>query len=180
MGRSLIFSTNFALRFSQKPRSILPPSLPSQSIPLNSRQQLQNGSQRFGLSIPKPARTLCTKAVLSEIPNQKQYVKVGAQSTGPIPASQLIEVVEKAAKTGAEVCSLSLFCASLDVLALLEFCKFRRKPNHICILSCPINVVHPNIWTWGYPIKKRSKKIDLVYVPSFFYCDDFLILLCTM
>ncbi|PRQ30008.1 putative inositol-phosphate phosphatase [Rosa chinensis] len=103
MGRSLVFSTNFALRFSQKPRSILPPSLPSHSISLNSRQQLQHGSQRFGLSFSKPTRTLCTKAVLSEIPNQKQYVKVGAQSVGPIPASQLIEVVEKAAKTGAEV-----------------------------------------------------------------------------
>lgn len=41
--------------------------------------------------------------MLSEIPNQKQYPKIGAQSTGPIPPGQLIQVVETAAKTGAEV-----------------------------------------------------------------------------
>ncbi|KAK9937130.1 hypothetical protein M0R45_013941 [Rubus argutus] len=103
MGRSLVFSTNIPLRFSQTPRSILPPNLPSHYLSLHSRQQLQLGFQRFGLSIPKPTRPLCTKAVLSEIPNPKQYVKVGAQSIGHIPASQLVEVVEKAAKTGAEV-----------------------------------------------------------------------------
>jgi len=44
------------------------------------------------------------RAVLAET----QYPKVGAQSTGPIPAKQLIGVVEKAAKTGAEVLSFSL------------------------------------------------------------------------
>lgn len=123
MGRSLVFSTNISLRFSQTPRSILPPNPPSHSLSLNSRQQLQHGFQRFGLSIPKPTRPLCTKSVLSEIPNPKQYVKVGAQSIGHIPASQLIEVVEKAAETGAEVCSLSLFVASLKVPALLESCN---------------------------------------------------------
>ncbi|CAL9016221.1 unnamed protein product [Prunus brigantina] len=103
MGRSLVFSPNLPVRFSQIPRSILPPNQPNQSLSLNSREQLQHGFQRFGLSFAKPTRTLCTKAVLSEIPNQKMYVKVGAKSTGPIPISQLIEVVEKAAKTGAEV-----------------------------------------------------------------------------
>ncbi|ONI11514.1 hypothetical protein PRUPE_4G110600 [Prunus persica] len=103
MGRSLVFSPNLPVRFSQIPRSILPPNQPNQSLSLNSREQLQHGFQRFGLSFAKPTRTLCTKAVLSEIPNQKLYVKVGAKSTGPIPISQLIEVVEKAAKTGAEV-----------------------------------------------------------------------------
>lgn len=56
-----------------------------------------------------PSRTLfTTKAVISEVPNQKLYPKVGALSTGPIPPTQLIQVVETAAKTGAEVCSLSL------------------------------------------------------------------------
>ncbi|XP_062096465.1 phosphatase IMPL1, chloroplastic [Humulus lupulus] len=48
--------------------------------------------------------TLCTKAIISGLPNQKHpYPKVGAHSTGSIPASQLIQVVEFAAKTGAEV-----------------------------------------------------------------------------
>ncbi|CAN6545808.1 unnamed protein product [Malus baccata var. baccata] len=48
-------------------------------------------------------RSLCTKAVLSGIPSQELYVKVGAKSTGPIPIGQLVGVVEKAAKTGAKV-----------------------------------------------------------------------------
>ncbi|XP_009376387.1 phosphatase IMPL1, chloroplastic [Pyrus x bretschneideri] len=103
MGRSLVFSPNVPLRISQIPRSILPPNRPNHSLLLNSKQKLQYGFQRFGLSIAKPARSLCTKAVLSEIPNQELYVKVGANSTGPIPIGQLVGVVEKAAKTGAEV-----------------------------------------------------------------------------
>ncbi|KAL9375728.1 hypothetical protein Peur_032607 [Populus x canadensis] len=47
----------------------------------------------------KLARNVCTKAALSEM----KYPKVAASSTGPIPPSQLIQVVETAAKTGAEV-----------------------------------------------------------------------------
>lgn len=41
-----------------------------------------------------------TKAVLSE---QTQFPKVAAKSTGPIPPAHLIQVVETAASTGAEV-----------------------------------------------------------------------------
>ncbi|KAM1917316.1 hypothetical protein ACFX13_036932 [Malus domestica] len=103
MGRSLVFSTNVPLRISQIPRSILPPNRPSYSLFLNPKQKLQHGFQRFGLSIAKPTKSLCTKAVLSGIPNHELYVKVGAKSTGPIPIGQLVGVVEKAAKTGAEV-----------------------------------------------------------------------------
>ncbi|XP_070677691.1 phosphatase IMPL1, chloroplastic-like [Malus domestica] len=100
---SLIFSPNLPLRISQIPRSNLPPNRPDYSLLLNSKQKLQHGLQRFGLSIAKPTRSLCTKAVFSEIPNPELYVKVGAKSTGPIPIGQLVGVVEKAAKTGAEV-----------------------------------------------------------------------------
>ncbi|GAB2298203.1 Phosphatase impl1, chloroplastic [Dionaea muscipula] len=50
-------------------------------------------------AMPSATPSLCTKAVLS----QTQFCRIGAQSTGPIPADQLIEVVERAAKTGAEV-----------------------------------------------------------------------------
>lgn len=49
--------------------------------------------------MPSKRASFSIRAVLSET----QFPKVGAQSTGPIPASQLIGVVEKAAKTGAEV-----------------------------------------------------------------------------
>ncbi|KAJ3708321.1 hypothetical protein LUZ61_012026 [Rhynchospora tenuis] len=42
-------------------------------------------------------------AVVSESTSKKIFPKVAAESTGPIPASQLLQVVESAAKTGAEV-----------------------------------------------------------------------------
>ncbi|CAN1847355.1 Phosphatase IMPL1, chloroplastic [Linum perenne] len=48
-------------------------------------------------------RNLCTKAVISEVPYQSRYRKMGASSTGSIPLNQLIQVVEIAAKTGSEV-----------------------------------------------------------------------------
>ncbi|KAL4579576.1 hypothetical protein LXL04_015728 [Taraxacum kok-saghyz] len=49
-------------------------------------------------------RSITTKAVLSETPYQNlKYSKIGALSTGPIPSAQLLESVEIAAKTGAEV-----------------------------------------------------------------------------
>lgn len=48
-------------------------------------------------------KALSTKAVLSEVPNQNQYFKVGAESTGPVPSDQLLDVIETAAKTGAQV-----------------------------------------------------------------------------
>ncbi|XP_052486822.1 phosphatase IMPL1, chloroplastic isoform X2 [Gossypium raimondii] len=40
---------------------------------------------------------------MSEASNQRKYPKVGAKSTGSIPPSELIEVVEAAARAGAEV-----------------------------------------------------------------------------
>ncbi|KAF7121163.1 hypothetical protein RHSIM_Rhsim13G0131200 [Rhododendron simsii] len=58
----------------------------------------------FNSSTPSSSSS-CTKAVLSpEIPNQKKnYSKVAAESTGPIPFNQLLPVVETAATTGAQV-----------------------------------------------------------------------------
>ena len=38
-----------------------------------------------------------------KFPTRKSTPKIGAQSTGPIPPSQLIQVVEIAAKIGADV-----------------------------------------------------------------------------
>ncbi|KAK9267907.1 hypothetical protein L1049_010344 [Liquidambar formosana] len=101
--------TNIPLKFSQKPRSILSLNHTNQSLSLSFSKNcaLQHGSCRTrsfnNNNISTRTGTLCTRAVLSEIPNQKQYPKMGAQSTGPIPPNQLIQVVETAAKTGAEV-----------------------------------------------------------------------------
>jgi myo-inositol-1(or 4)-monophosphatase len=103
MVRSMVFSTSFPLRFSPIPRSIPPQIQPNQRLPLNFTNKIRHGFEGIRFLRAKPGRELCTKAVLSEIPNQKQYPKIGAQSTGPIPPSQLIQVVEIAAKTGAEV-----------------------------------------------------------------------------
>ncbi|KAK1307878.1 hypothetical protein QJS10_CPA09g00909 [Acorus calamus] len=57
-------------------------------------------SYSAALGPPNPA----TRAVISEAPTEKpQYPKIAAESTGPIPPAQLIQVVEAAAKSGAEV-----------------------------------------------------------------------------
>ncbi|KDP23150.1 hypothetical protein JCGZ_00142 [Jatropha curcas] len=90
------------LRFSHIPRSFPPSNYLNQCFPQRYSENSQCGYGSIHLKL-KPKRNLCTKAVVSEFPNQKQYPKVGAQSTGPIPTSQLIQVVETAAKTGAEV-----------------------------------------------------------------------------
>lgn len=51
----------------------------------------------------KPTMGLQARAVLSELPNERRYPKVAAESTGPVPAAELLQVVEAAAKAGAEV-----------------------------------------------------------------------------
>ncbi|KAL0398135.1 UNVERIFIED_CONTAM: Phosphatase IMPL1, chloroplastic [Sesamum radiatum] len=110
MGRCIILSSSTLnpSRFSPKPTSILPferprlsflTSLPANSLPLKCG---------FCRTRPSPSTFRCgkafsTKAVLSETPNQRRYFKVGAESTGPIPSDQLLDVIETAAKTGAQV-----------------------------------------------------------------------------
>ncbi|XP_010276157.1 PREDICTED: phosphatase IMPL1, chloroplastic [Nelumbo nucifera] len=111
MGQSLISSTTFSqsLRHCQIPKSVLPLIQQNLLLPLNftrgycSFRSLEHGFPRIIPCATTPTRRFCTKSLLSEIPNEKRYSKVGAESTGPIPSKQLLEVVENAAKTGAEV-----------------------------------------------------------------------------
>ncbi|GMN60242.1 hypothetical protein TIFTF001_029335 [Ficus carica] len=108
MGKSLFFPTNVPLmRLSQIPTSFSPHHQiqTNLSLPLTScsTKQFPLGFHRILHFNAKPTKALCTKAVISEVPNQKLYPKVGAHSTGSIPTSQLLQVVETAAKTGAEV-----------------------------------------------------------------------------
>ncbi|KAL2935723.1 Phosphatase IMPL1 chloroplastic [Bienertia sinuspersici] len=109
MGRCLTCSSLNPFKFHQLPTSIRTFNHQTQQLSaffsyLGNSKSLKDGI--FGRvislkSTPSSSsrKSLCTKAVLSET----QYPKVGAQSTGPIPGNQLLEVVEKAAKTGAEV-----------------------------------------------------------------------------
>ncbi|GMP71424.1 hypothetical protein CsSME_00029835 [Camellia sinensis var. sinensis] len=109
MGRCLVSSTPTPLRFSQISRSISIFNRPKLTLPSSSfaiphlRRGFRDGFCKTLSFNSMPTRTLCTKAVLSEIPNQKKYSKVASESTGPISSNQLLGVVETAAKTGAEV-----------------------------------------------------------------------------
>ncbi|XVF40048.1 hypothetical protein PTKIN_Ptkin01aG0081200 [Pterospermum kingtungense] len=103
MGRSLVFSTNIPHRFSPTPGSISPRIHPNQYQAQKFTSLFPFGCQKVGILNPNSSRTLGVRALISEVSNQRQYSKVGAKSTGPIPPTQLIQVVETAAKTGAEV-----------------------------------------------------------------------------
>lgn len=119
MGRCLFVPTNVALSFSAIPRlGVYPPNQSSRSLPLSSIIKFRHGFQRVPyLNAQVTTRTLCTKAVISEQP----YTKIGAKSTGPIPPSQLIQVVETAANTGAQVCSLcQLLCGFFCVVWVIS------------------------------------------------------------
>lgn len=130
MGRSLISSTSIPLRFSQIPRSLNPVSYHKLSPPFNFDRFASNriGFRDLGvprnLSLTLPMRRFCTKAVISEFPNEKRYSKIGADSPGPIPAKQLLEAVEIAAKTGAEVRSFPI---------TLFFAHGKKNPFHILL-----------------------------------------------
>eukprot|EP00262_Sarcandra_glabra_P004414 TRINITY_DN15417_c0_g1_i2.p1 TRINITY_DN15417_c0_g1~~TRINITY_DN15417_c0_g1_i2.p1 ORF type:complete len:381 (+),score=56.94 TRINITY_DN15417_c0_g1_i2:232-1374(+) len=110
MGRSLISSTAIPLRFSQTPKSLLPVSHQNLPPPVNVARSSHaivsrhHGVRRvLSVTTTTPSKKFSTKAVLSEIPNEKRYSKIGALSTGTLPANQLLGVVELAAKAGAEV-----------------------------------------------------------------------------
>lgn len=104
MAISIAFSTNTHFPFSPIYRSIssLTPSL---SVRFNATSDYNRG---FPLIRPLDTKLAKTRAALSEISYHKQYPKVGAKSIGPIPPAQLIQVVENAAKAGAEVCDLMM------------------------------------------------------------------------
>ncbi|XP_004233230.1 phosphatase IMPL1, chloroplastic [Solanum lycopersicum] len=93
MGRCLLSSTISSLRICQLPRIRLPVFPKSRST---------NSQYGFCTSL-STGGGFCTKAALSEVGIKKEYSKVAADSTGSIPSSELLKVVEAAAKTGAQV-----------------------------------------------------------------------------
>lgn len=91
------------MRISHLPRSSS--SLPLQN-PFSNRTVTKNfrhGCSRLLFNSLKSTTRFQTKAVVSEVSDQKRYPRIGAKSIGPISPSQLLQVVEAAAKTGAEV-----------------------------------------------------------------------------
>lgn len=99
MALSISFSTNIHCPSSPICRSISSLN-PCVGVLFNARRDYNPGFPLIGSLHTKLAKT---RAALSEISYRKQYPKVGAKSVGPIPPAQLIQVVENAAKTGAEV-----------------------------------------------------------------------------
>ncbi|XP_023520115.1 phosphatase IMPL1, chloroplastic [Cucurbita pepo subsp. pepo] len=99
MALSISFSTNIHCPSSPISRSISSLN-PCVGVLFNARRDYNRGFPLIGSLHTKLAKT---RAALSEISYRKQYPKVGAKSIGPIPPAQLIQVVENAAKTGAEV-----------------------------------------------------------------------------
>ncbi|KAI5667658.1 hypothetical protein M9H77_17511 [Catharanthus roseus] len=105
MGRCLLFSTLTPLKNGQKSFPIRPCDYPTNQL---NRKNLNANSESFkgspnGFYRKLSYRALRTTAVVSEVPNRKQFQRVGAESTGSIPSKELLQVVETAAKTGAQV-----------------------------------------------------------------------------
>nr|AAK62447.1 Unknown protein [Arabidopsis thaliana]AAP37817.1 At1g31190 [Arabidopsis thaliana] len=101
MGRSLIFSGNMSLRISHLPGSSLPLQNPISGRTVN--RTFRYRCTRILSNSFKSTTRLQTKAVLSEVSDQTRYPRIGAKTTGTISPAHLLEVVELAAKTGAEV-----------------------------------------------------------------------------
>ncbi|KAL0695866.1 hypothetical protein Bca4012_063046 [Brassica carinata] len=104
MGRSLIFSGTMSMRITHLPRSSLPLTNPF-SFRTAVTRNFGHGLLCSTISSNsfKSTTTLRTKAVVSEVSDQKHYPIIGAKTTGPISPAHLLQVVEAAAKTGAEV-----------------------------------------------------------------------------
>lgn len=126
MGRSLIFSGSMSMRISHLSRS---------SLPLANQFSFRTVvTKNFGHGLCsrnsfKSTTTLRTKAVVSEVSDQKHYPRIGAKTTGPISPAHLLQVVEAAAKTGAEVQISSLYTYNYpNLLFLLEDWFEKLKP----------------------------------------------------
>lgn len=105
MGKCMLYASVTPFKFIQRPTSIPILRHPNAMSPSNSFSLSSPALNHslIGFSSPVSFKGFCTKAVLSEIPDKKKFFKVGADSTGPIPSAELLQVVESAARTGASV-----------------------------------------------------------------------------
>ncbi|MCD9644974.1 Phosphatase impl1, chloroplastic, partial [Datura stramonium] len=100
MGRCLLSSTVSSFRICQLPRILLPCNLPKLAFSKSCSTHSKFFQHGFCTSFSTGAKI---SAALSEVGNKKEYSKIGADSTGSIPSSELLQVVEAAARTGAQV-----------------------------------------------------------------------------
>lgn len=97
MERSLVLPSPVTpAKLSHNPKSISLLNLPILSLQPSARV-----NRKLHRGLGHGVRTKA--AVASQFQNQKQFPKIAANSTGPIPSAELLRVVETAAKTGAEV-----------------------------------------------------------------------------
>ncbi|KAL5977217.1 hypothetical protein ACLOJK_021559 [Asimina triloba] len=130
MGRAIISSTHLPLKFS-KP---LPASSPNPKLlPLTNALGLRR-------MLPSSTTQFSAKAVLSESPYAKKFAKIGAQSTGPVPAKQLLEAAEKAAKTGAEKGRLA--APKSRAITAKIYSEAQRQYNQGGVVTVSIREVH--------------------------------------
>ncbi|RZR89758.1 hypothetical protein BHM03_00017524 [Ensete ventricosum] len=113
MGRAVLSSSLVSLR----------PRIPAVSKPFLPNST-PNDALRFPSKISRGSRTRA--AAVSESPTGRLFPRVAAESTGPIPAAELLKVVETAARTGAEVLAFStsfyLFLGQLPFEVTALFC----------------------------------------------------------
>ncbi|KAL6546223.1 Phosphatase impl1, chloroplastic [Orobanche minor] len=134
MGWCIIASYSLSpAQFYRKPTSIPSVKLPRFSFLRRLSANSQPLEYGFFRKLPSCRRaSSSTKSVLSEIPNKKQYFKVGAESTGSIPSTQLLGVIETAAKTGAQLCTLiSTEINSLRTNHMLVIMGALNKPRNV-------------------------------------------------
>ncbi|GAB2220311.1 hypothetical protein Droror1_Dr00007955 [Drosera rotundifolia] len=110
MGKCIISSPSTPVRVCKIRTSIqsLNHEKPFISIPISNppRTHLENGLQWWRRGVPFKSNAMASKSLsfsTRAVLAQTQWPRIGADSTGPIPGDQLIGVVERAAKTGAQV-----------------------------------------------------------------------------
>lgn len=168
MGRSLIFTGNMSMRISHLPKSSS--LLPLQN-PFSYRtvtRNLRHGCSRILSNRFNSTTRLQTKAVLSKVTDQTRYPRIGAKSTGTISPAHLLQVVEAAAKTGAEVRNFisfyPIFCLFTDlknkILMSFEILFLGRNKNPNLKCSCSLILL---VLCWQVVMEAVNKPRNITY-----------------
>lgn len=137
MGKCLFLSTETPVKICQRLLPYNHPTValkPTKNLKANSPGFNKASSYGFGRKLSY--RTLCTKAALSQVPGTQQFFKIAAESTGPIPAEQLMQAVEGAAKVGAQVIGDNVNKPrTINYKAALDLVTDTDKKSEIAVLG---------------------------------------------